>query len=114
MSAPMDNFSLLQAYCSRINRYAKVDGVQGVRVIYPLIGMLVGIHNGKKALEMVEGGGKYSDVLWFYKAEVRYALSFNTKSEEFEIRKDTALGKPLHAFSNMTPLSDLFNALEQL
>jgi len=114
MAAPVDNFRLLQTYFSNIGSYAKMDGVQGTRVVYPLIGMLVVIHNHKKQLEVLEGGGTFSAVLWFYKGEDRYALSFNAKSGEFEIRKGNALGKPLHAFSNLTPLDELINSLEHL
>lgn len=109
-----DNFSILQAYFADISTFAKIDGVQGTRVVYPLVGMLVAIHNRDKPLEVLAGGGKFSDVLCFFRGEERYALSYNAKNGEFEIRKGGALGKTLHAFSNLTPLDELINSLENL
>lgn len=114
MAVPADNFSILQTYFSTIADYAKIDGVRGARIVYPLMGMLVAVHNPGKPLEVVEGGGTFSAVLWFYKGEDRHALSFNAKTGEFEIRKGNALGKPLHAFNNLTPLDALINSLGQL
>lgn len=58
--------------------------------------------------------GTPANILWFYVAGQKYALTYNHKKECIELRRRTQSGRTIASFDNSTPVSDvrrIFNAL---
>ena len=114
MPPKVDNFSVLQDFFKSLTSQVQLGANQVVRINYAIIGLIVLHHNKTKPLEITEGFMHFSSILWFHKMEERFSLMFNYKTGDIEIRKNSIHGAALHSLSNLTPLTDLVAAFEQL
>ncbi len=113
MSKP-DNFEIIQKYFTELVAKSHSDGNQVVRVNYAIIGLMVLTHNSDKLLEISDGYKDYSNILWFYKKDEKYALVYNKKTGDIEIRKNIVHGPAILSLSNLTPLTELIVDFEKL
>jgi hypothetical protein len=58
--------------------------------------------------------GEMKNVLWVIINRTKYALSFNHKTGEIELRRGTLKGAVVHSFSSSTPLPEVRQTFENL
>lgn len=58
-------------------------------------------------LEVRTYAGEPANIIWFHTEKARYALAFNHKTQQIELRERTQTGNVLHTFNNQTPLSEV-------
>lgn len=70
-----------------------------------LIGAILWRKEDAEPIRIMAQNGETKNVLWIRIGGVRYALSYNHKTEQIEMRKDSTRGATLHTFDNSTPLT---------
>ena len=58
--------------------------------------------------------GRPANILWVHIAGIRYALVYNHREECIELRERTQSGRVLHHFTNGTPVTEVWQAFENL
>ncbi len=81
-------------------------------IIFALVGAVIWRKVG--TLEVRTYEGEPANVIWFHTEKAKYALAFNHKTREIELRERTQSGNVLHTFNNETPLSEVRTVFAEL
>lgn len=113
MPTQVTDIELLKDYISgvmgRADHHAK--GVNEIALA--LVGAIVW-KKDNEPIEVYAREGQMKNVLWVRIGGVKYALSYNHKSEAIDMRKDTTKGILIASFSNDTPVSEIRQVFENL
>jgi hypothetical protein len=103
----------LQEYMHGVISRAEHHAQNVNEIVYALVGAVV-CYKDADPIKVLTQDGEMKNVMWIMINRSKYALSFNHKTGEIELRSGTIKGDVLHSFSNSTPNSQVRQVFENL
>lgn len=82
-------------------------------IVYALVGAIV-CYKDADPIKVHTQDGEMKNAIWVVIKGTKYALSYNHKTQEIELRSGTLRGNVIHSFSNSTPNSEVRQVFKNL
>jgi hypothetical protein len=103
----------LQEYMNGVVERADHHGHNVNEIVFALVGAVIS-YKDPEPIEVRGREGALKNVLWVTINGKRYVLSFQHKTGEIELRRESLRGAVVHSFSNSTPISEVKRVFKSL
>lgn len=103
----------LQEYMHGVILRAEHHAQNVNKIVYALVGAVV-CYKDADPIKVHAQDGEMKNAIWVMISGNRYALSYNHRTQEIELRSGTLRGDVIHSFSNSTPNSEVHQVFQSL
>ncbi len=113
MSITAKEVTTVQAYAEGVMNRAEHHAGQVKAIALALLGGIIW-RADPASIEIKQYDGGLANVLWFTIRGRRFAVAYNHKTENIEVRDRTLAGIALYEFNNATPVQDVETVFRNL
>ena len=114
MSVVVTEISELQNYLNGLVTRADHHAKEVNEIALALVGAVIWRKDPDPPIRLMSHHGEAKNAFWAQIRGTRYAFSYNHETMAIEMREGSLRGKPLYAFTNATPLSQIKQIFESL
>jgi hypothetical protein len=114
MPLQVDDVTALQDYLLGVVERSSHHAAKVDEVIHPLLGAIIRFKDTDRVLEVRTLAGEAKNVIWVWIKDVRYALSYDHRTECIDLRERSTSGETVASFTNKSSTAEIIRVFEQL